>query len=85
MYVCVCVVCVCRLPFYAKKMAPDSGATLLGMLETTYGIGMMRDSICVVFVFMQDDSEYLPVILVFILSLVRGLKVQKFSAFSNCA
>jgi DHA1 family tetracycline resistance protein-like MFS transporter len=29
------------LPFYAKRMAPGSGATLLGALETAYGVGQI--------------------------------------------
>jgi MFS family permease len=29
------------LPFYSKKISPESGATLLGTLETTYGIGQI--------------------------------------------
>ena len=34
------------LPFYARQMAPDSGATLLGALETTYGIGQVIGATC---------------------------------------
>ena len=34
------------LPFYARQMAPDSGATLLGALETTYGLGQIIGATC---------------------------------------
>jgi len=34
------------LPFYARQMAPENGATLLGALETTYGLGQIIGATC---------------------------------------
>ena len=34
------------LPFYAQKMAPGGGATLLGALETAYGVGQIIGATC---------------------------------------